>query len=111
MLNEIGSLQDGLCDWSVSAGCPLNDDVNEKLLAHGTKPEQIIPVLQTGMNERFCGGTFGSGCYLAEDCGKCDQYTTVDSRVGVHPELHDLLYEQHRDPHPGDVYYIFLARA
>jgi len=109
--NEVGSLANGLSDWAVATGCALNADVNEKLLAHGTKPENVVDVLHTGMNERFSGGAFGRGCYLAEDCGKCDQYATVDRASGSHAELHNLLYQEHQRHHPGDVYYIFLCRA
>lgn len=100
----------GLCDWALATGCALNAQINEKLLAHGTKPEHLMEVLHTGMNERFSKGNFGQGCYLAEDCGKCDQYTTVDeSEHGSYRELHAVLYSKR--PHPGDVHYLFLCRA
>merc|ERR1712232_404909 len=77
-----------------------------------------------GLNERFSGGAFGFGSYLAEDAAKSDQYTfSVDSpdrSFGDYPELHQRLYE--RDfLHPGStddgdgvlgsVHYFFLCRV
>eukprot|EP00931_Biecheleriopsis_adriatica_P064798 TRINITY_DN39491_c0_g1_i1.p1 TRINITY_DN39491_c0_g1~~TRINITY_DN39491_c0_g1_i1.p1 ORF type:complete len:692 (+),score=108.85 TRINITY_DN39491_c0_g1_i1:112-2187(+) len=112
-----------LCDWSVAIGCSLKDSINEKLLCHGVSPANVTKVLQ-GFSERFCSRTskFGQGCYLAEDCGKADQYTSgpdgrsLDRRYGDHPELHNLLYGNaldgaNRNPHPGDVHYVFFCRA
>jgi len=52
----------------------LNDDVNEKILLHGTRPETLLTLLQNGLSERFSGGLFGNGSYLAEDPSKIDQY-------------------------------------
>lgn len=109
--NEAGNLSSELCDWAVALGCSLNEALNEKLLAHGTKPENVAAVLQNGLNERFCSGMFGNGCYLAENCGKCDQYCTTDREYGAHHELHPLLYADCDRPHPKDVHYIFLFRA
>jgi hypothetical protein len=109
--NEADGLDKDLCDWAVALGCRLDETLNEKLLAHGTKPENVAPVLQNGLNERFCSGMFGRGCYLAEDCGKCDQYCTVDHEDGDYPELHKLLYTDCGRPHPKDVHYILICRA
>jgi hypothetical protein len=109
MRNEAGSCAEELCDWAVASGCAVNESVNEKIVAHGTKPENVLALLQTGMNERFCGGAFGCGCYTAEDVGKCDQYATVDRERDAESELHRLLYPE--QAHPQNVHYIFLCRA
>ncbi|CAE8650392.1 unnamed protein product, partial [Polarella glacialis] len=41
-------------------------EVNEVHLLHGTKPETVLNILNDGLNERYSGGIFGSGSYLAE---------------------------------------------
>lgn len=113
--------QAGHCDWSVALGCPLKDSINEKILCHGVVPANVTKVLH-GFSERFCSRTskFGQGCYLAEDCGKADQYTcgadggSLDSRFGDHVELHRLLFGTKTpslNPHPGDLHYVFFCRA
>ena len=93
---------------------PLDDEVNERILLHGTRPETLLKVLSQGLNERFCstGGLFGAGTYLAEDAGKNDQYTKVDLQhdsSGSLKDLHSRLYSQ--VDHPQEVYYIFVCRA
>jgi hypothetical protein len=50
------------------------------------------------------------GVYLAEDVGKCDQYTTVDGHYKPSSELHRRLYGQHH-AHPGHVYYVLICRV
>jgi hypothetical protein len=78
-------------------------------------------VAQNGMNERFSGanaGTlFGEGSYFAEDAGKCDHYTgDVDCAYdlsggrGMQP-LHELLYPEGAEGHPGDVCYLLVCRV
>eukprot|EP00928_Gymnodinium_smaydae_P090703 TRINITY_DN74460_c0_g1_i1.p1 TRINITY_DN74460_c0_g1~~TRINITY_DN74460_c0_g1_i1.p1 ORF type:complete len:659 (-),score=125.16 TRINITY_DN74460_c0_g1_i1:92-2068(-) len=109
--NEAGFLDTAMADWSVALGCPLNNDCNEKLLAHGTKPENVAAMLATGMNERHCSGLFGLGSYLGEDIGKCDQYAVPDPGLGAYPELHDILYHRCRVPHPSETHYVFICRA
>lgn len=66
----------------------LAAEVNEVRLLHGSKPDTILAILSDGLNERFSGGLFGSGSYLAEDPGKTDQYVVQDSHYGQAPELH-----------------------
>ena len=74
----------------------LDAEINEKLLLHGTKPETVLPILANGLNERFCGGLFGHGTYLAEEVEKIDQYvhidTDFDAGSGPRAELHARLY-------------------
>lgn len=88
----------------------LDQRVNEVFLSHGTRPENVAAILSGGLNERFSGGLFGHGTYLAEDIAKNDQYCTYDEHHGAHPELHDLLFS---DPshHPGQLLYVFVCRV
>ncbi|CAE7478413.1 Tnks [Symbiodinium natans] len=88
----------------------LFSDINEVFLSHGTAPESILPILSGGMNERFSGGLFGNGTYLAEDIGKNDQYCRAHS-PGNHSELRKLLYDDTGISHPGNVFYMFVCRT
>lgn len=47
--------------------------INEVFLMHGTRPETVLPILRAGLNERFSGGHFGAGSYLAEVADKINQ--------------------------------------
>lgn len=91
---------------------PLHADVNEVRLLHGTRPDTVLILLSNGPNERFSGGLFGCGTYLAEDAGKNDQYVTCDRSTGQRglKELHCRLYTKD-NVHPGNVYYLFLCRT
>jgi len=89
----------------------LDADINEVYLSHGSKPESILAILSGGLNERFSGGLFGNGTYLAEDAAKNDQYCTPDSNHGAHPELHKMLFDDLGVKHPGNLYYVFFCRA
>ena len=86
--------------------------VNEAFLMHGTNAGVLINILSRGMNERFAGtaagAAYGEGSYLAEDAGKNDQYTKVDSQLSSISELHKRLYA-HNVPHPGKVFYILVC--
>eukprot|EP00929_Paragymnodinium_shiwhaense_P043487 TRINITY_DN22363_c0_g1_i5.p1 TRINITY_DN22363_c0_g1~~TRINITY_DN22363_c0_g1_i5.p1 ORF type:complete len:289 (-),score=62.78 TRINITY_DN22363_c0_g1_i5:263-1129(-) len=98
-----------------SLGMALDDRVNEKILLHGTKPDLVLAILQNGLNERFSGGLFGSGIYVAEDPSKIDQYCTPDAECGEvgDPDvklLHEKLYGSERS-HPGRVFYGFVVRV
>lgn len=84
---------------------PVCKDLNEAFLLHGTKPESVKLILSSGLNERFSGGLFGHGSYLAEDPAKSDQYATVDQAgTAVPKDLYD-------GDHPGNVFYIFVCRT
>jgi len=85
---------------------PLQKDVNECFLVHGTKPEHVVEILSTGLNERFSGGLFGHGVYLAEDPGKCDQYTVEDNG---NVELAAALYGA--GGQQNGMCYMFVCRA
>jgi len=89
----------------------LDPAINEVYLSHGTKPESIMAILSGGLNERFSGGLFGNGTYLAEDIGKNDQYCTYDHKYKDHKELHELLYDDHNMFHSGDVLYVVFCRV
>merc|ERR1712007_95058 len=88
--------------------------VNEVFLLHGTKPENVLKVLHNGLNERFSGGLFGKGVYLAEDPSKIDQYCTPDmERAAEGSELallHNRLYPS-SSRHPAEVFYGFVVRT
>jgi hypothetical protein len=92
----------------------LRADVNEALLMHGTNAGVLINILSMGMNERFAGtaagAAYGEGLYLAEDTGKNDQYTKVDSQYDGSSELHKRLYA-HGARHQGKVFYILVCRV
>lgn len=88
----------------------MDNDINEVYLSHGSKPDSILAILSGGLNERFSGGLFGNGTYLAEDVAKNDQYCTPDMRHGAHPELHKMLFDDLRVPHPGGLYYVLDCR-
>lgn len=93
-------------------GC--DDSFNEKILLHGTVNAVLESILHNGMNERFSGGFFGKGTYLAEDPAKIDQYCTADLKKDAGSEdlhLHAMLYDSHKIAHPGKVFYCFACRA
>jgi len=93
------------------AGLPdkLQSDVHETRLLHGTAPQTVLTLLSNGPNERFSGGLFGCGTYLAEDAGKNDQYVTSDRSMGQVKPLHSRLYP--KGDHPGTVYYLICCRT
>jgi len=74
----------------------LTSAVNEAYLLHGTRAETVLPIVRGGLNERFCGGHFGDGCYLAEVADKINQYVVKESRSD--PSAVALL---HRQLYPG----------
>ena len=92
----------------------MRANVNEVFLMHGTVPHVVLQIISKGMNERFAGaaaGTmFGQGSYLAEDAGKCDQYTMMDLQHDGASDLHKRLYSPSA-PHPGKVFYILVCRV
>jgi hypothetical protein len=83
---------------------------------HGTVPKVVLQIISKGMNERFAGAAagamFGQGSYLAEDAGKCDQYTMMDMQLnaGDASDLHKRLYSPSM-PHPGKIFYILVCRV
>lgn len=95
--------------WEKMPG-KLDRVINEVRLFHGTKPDTLLAILSNGPNERFSGGIFGSGTYLAEDAGKSDQYVTCDRRRGQVASLHKILYPK-SEYHKGDVFYLIVCRA
>jgi len=91
---------------------PLQD--NEGWFLHGTKPETVLAILSSGLNERMCKGMFGKGVYFAEDIEKADQYTTPDSKYNAPglEELHLRLFRPGVVRHPSDdIFYAFVVRA
>jgi len=89
----------------------LDSEINEVYLSHGTKPETIVALMSEGLNERFSGGLFGHGTYLAEDVAKNDNYVTYDEHYGAHKELHNMLFDKFGLKHPGKLLYVFFCRT
>ena len=96
----------------------LNGDVNESILLHGAPPSVLFSILATGLNERYsgtnAGSAYGDGNYLAEDVGKCDQYSEVDDNytsLGSLGELHQRLYPPGQPGHQGKVFYVLVCRV
>eukprot|EP00929_Paragymnodinium_shiwhaense_P106823 TRINITY_DN72575_c0_g1_i2.p2 TRINITY_DN72575_c0_g1~~TRINITY_DN72575_c0_g1_i2.p2 ORF type:complete len:546 (+),score=46.55 TRINITY_DN72575_c0_g1_i2:2015-3652(+) len=95
---------------------PLNSVAQETYLLHGTRPEHILGILESGFNERFQGrGYFGFGCYLADDAGKADQYVSRDHGPCRAPtglsELHELLYPHGTRKLGKAVFYMLVCRV
>lgn len=86
--------------------------VNEKFLLHGTKPESVLTIMHNGLSERFSGGLFGHGVYMAEDAEKIDQYTTPDDgELSRLETLREKIFVNGMK-HPGkDLFYVFVVRA
>eukprot|EP00438_Fugacium_kawagutii_P013058 Skav235125 [mRNA] locus=scaffold3581:270027:271559:- [translate_table: standard] len=92
----------------------LHASLNETLLFHGTTPERLCKILHGGFNERFSGGLYGHGTYLAEDIEKSHGYTALDSQPEDHLAfLHKQLFGENRSDHPmqGGHRYVFICRV
>jgi hypothetical protein len=107
-----------------SEGSPLEGDINEKFLVHGTTSANILPMLLSGPTNKFSsGGVFGKAVYFAEDVGKSDQYCKVtgssDLDYGPNGALKQMLgikpeeYEDAAVSARGekDVFYMFVVRV
>eukprot|EP00435_Cladocopium_sp_Y103_P025373 s2946_g6.t1 len=97
------SIRKALVEATQNLPEPVGKDINEVFLLHGTKPPSVKKILSDGLNERFSGGLFGHGSYLAEDPAKSDQYATPDARGDA--------VQGHVDEPPRNVCYMFLCRA
>merc|ERR1712032_1375989 len=104
-------LRPAYVDMAKKLPAELDSNINEVYLSHGSKPEALIAILSGGLNERFSGGLFGNGTYLAEDIAKNDQYCTYDGQHGDHPDLHKLLFDKLGLVHPGKLLYVFVCRV
>jgi len=90
---------------------PLTSEVNEVRLLHGTKPATVLNIADDGFNEHLnSAAAYGAGNYFAEDAAKTDQYVMPDSRFDHGCPLHRRLFSSGR-PHPGQVYYVVVARV
>jgi len=94
----------------------LDKDAGEGHFLHGSRPEYLLQILDSGLNARLAslGSTFGVGVYLAEDVEKIDQYTTPDSG-SEHPGLEDLHARLFRpgghSPPDENIFYCLVVRA
>jgi len=104
-------LKQAFQDMAAKLPADLDSSINEVYLSHGSKPESVLAILTGGLNERFSGGLFGNGTYLAEDVAKNDQYCTYDEELGAHPELHKMLFDDLGITHPGKLLYVFVCRV
>jgi hypothetical protein len=63
---------------------PIDSDLNEYYLMHGTKPEAATAIAKGDFRVDLAGshaGTlYGRGLYFAERSSKCDEYTVEDKR-------------------------------
>ena len=97
-------------------GEDLHPHLNEALLLHGTKRENLAGILAEGfrLDPTTVGGSsgtaFGDGIYLCDKPGKADQYTRPDTAYDGALPLHRQLYSGH-DDHPGFVFYILVCRV
>jgi hypothetical protein len=87
----------------------MNANVNERILLHGTKPQNLMAILRNGLNERVSSGHFGAAVYLTEDPSKSDQYCVPDD--GTDDVLLNGLYTHCGLKHPGNVCYAIVCRA
>ena len=73
-----------------------------------SKPEVAPSILESGLSERFSGGSsgaaYGEGVFLSDDAGKIDQYAAEDRSYSASNPMHRNLYND-TDRHPGNVFY------
>ena len=97
-------------------GEDLHPRLNESLLLHGTKRDNLAGILENGfrLDPVTVGGSsgtaFGDGIYLCDKPGKADQYTRPDAAYDVSLPLHHQLYRG-ADDHPGFVFYVLVCRV
>mmetsp|Transcript_35109 Transcript_35109/g.80377 ORF Transcript_35109/g.80377 Transcript_35109/m.80377 type:complete len:595 (+) Transcript_35109:1-1785(+) len=84
----------------------LHSEAKEVFLISGTKPENLLTIIDQGLSINFSG----AGIYFTEDAAKADQYATPDSQKGLE-ELHKVLFKGGAK-HPGeDLFYCLVARV
>ena len=97
-------------------GEDLHPHLNEALLLHGTKRDNLAGILAEGfrLDPVTVGGSsgtaFGDGIYLCDKPGKADQYTRPDAAYDDALPLHRQLYGGPEE-HPGDVFYVLVCRV
>ena len=97
-------------------GEDLHPHLNEALLLHGTKRDNLTGILADGfrLDPVTVGGSsgtaFGDGIYLCDKPGKADQYTRPDAAYDDSLSLHRQLFSG-PDDHPGSVFYVLVCRV
>ena len=97
-------------------GDDLHPDLNEAMLLHGTKRDNLPGILAEGFRldpvtvGGSSGAAFGDGIYLCDNPGKADQYTVPDAAYDATIPLHQQLYSG-PDDHPGHVFYTLVCRV
>ncbi|CAK9096764.1 unnamed protein product [Durusdinium trenchii] len=94
----------------LDGGEPLELDVDEKILLHGTSLENARSIVRNGFDHRTCSGSsmYGDGVYFASAACKSNQYskekdnvkTLIIARVTLGDAYHakKTLYEERRPP-------------
>lgn len=86
----------------------LNNQINEKLLLHGTKVSSIPLILGGGFERRYgVAEAYGPANYQAEDPGKPDQYVVSDGYEDFNNRL-GLDVSQYGSP---KTYYMLVSRT
>jgi hypothetical protein len=97
-------------------GDDLHPHLNEGLLFHGTKKENLPGILADGFSftpdtiGSSSGAAFGDGIYMCDRPGKADQYCRLDQAYDAAVPLHRQLYSGPED-HPGSVFYVLVCRV
>jgi len=79
----------------------MDSTINEVYLMTGTPTENVLSMMEGGLNERFTQrANYGAGNYFAEDAAKNDQYTGSPDTEWDGSALHKLLY-QRAENHPS----------
>lgn len=112
---EPAVVTDELCRQHEELFAPLNEDLNEVYLLHGTGVRITLAIAQNDFNINLAGsnaGTmYGRGCYLGENCTKADEYASDDpggyydgmyAMVVCRTMMGNYFYTERRDENAGD---------
>ena len=115
---------------ALASDVPLDKDINETFLLHGTDSNNVMSLLMQGpSNAHAKRGLFGAAAYFADDAGKSDQYCRIpkDSNgntdedidhgpdgvikkmLGITPSMYDDAVVSARGTR--DVFYLFVVRV
>ena len=104
---------------------PLDHDINEVFLLHGTRSSNVIPMLCNGPTNAFStAGRFGAAAYFSEDPSKSDQYCKIEvndidkgpdgflkKMLGIRPHQYEDAANSGAVPSRKDVFYMFIVRV
>ena len=98
----------------------LDSSLNEIYAVHGTHPNLLPKLLETGTNARYTQTAyFGYGTYFGDDAKTSDHYVSgMDIKMQQFPEFHKLIYSnQASHPNSGNdqsdkgTYYMLICRV